>query len=817
MTLEVGQQVGRYIVDARLGSGGMATVYKVRHQELGSPFALKVLDLVTDVLTERFRSEGLYQARLDHPHVVKVFDVMTVEGRPALLLEYIEGESLREWMDIPRELDQVEAVFRGILSGVDKAHEVGLAHRDLKPENVLMAKTPDGEWLPKVADFGIAKQIDGDGPTRTGIGLGTPGYMAPEQIREAKDVDHRADIFALGVILYEMCCGLRPFRGADTLDVIQSAANGLFTPPTELRAGLPPHIEEAILGCLVTNRVMRFQTCADVRAALDGQVRSATEETWVHPEEGGNLSTAADLLDQIERLDVPSLEPATQPDTVVREPAAPPPAAPSRAAPVAVAAIAAAVAAAGASFLAPQSTPEPPPAGTLQLDSVIVTPFTVEGPPGHDWRGSGLATDLTFALAASGGTRVLSQSALARYEHPPSPDQLGRDLAVDYVIEGSMRTAGGTLTTQTSVVRTSDASVAWTATHTGPDARVAGTNGLVVNGLLAAMGLPERPPLQSDERLAALTPYVKGREIVRRYDEARYPEADAALRQAIEADPTFGDARAWLARLYMHEGWHGEGTERDLIAEAEDLLTEGLASDPDNPLLMRTLGRVMLVRGRVEPAFEMLNKAVAGADASADLYIDRYEVEVRAGALELAGRDIAKAQELDPYSVRVWTNSAWYTIYSQQWGELEPVLAKAAAQGVVHHWLPEAKAESLRRHRQTEALEAYVAVHPVQMSVAMHQGDEDWLAAEVNERIDLGRERPNGIIERARYQAALGRTDDALESLATVLELYPGFLCHTVDPVFDEAKQTQRWAEIEAKAKAGSEAMSRRMEGAWVP
>jgi serine/threonine protein kinase/ABC-type oligopeptide transport system substrate-binding subunit len=200
--------VDRYVVEALLGRGGMAVVYRVRHAELGTAHALKVLGVTGRDVAERLLREGRVQGRLRHPNVVAVTDGVRVGDAPGLVVELVEGPTLDTWLGSVRPTPaQVDALARGILSGVDAAHRLGLVHRDLKPGNVLLHVTRDGA-TPKVADFGLAKELDADGPaavrTRAGAAMGTPAYMPPEQLVDAASVDQRADVFSLGALLLEL-------------------------------------------------------------------------------------------------------------------------------------------------------------------------------------------------------------------------------------------------------------------------------------------------------------------------------------------------------------------------------------------------------------------------------------------------------------------------------------------------------------------------------------------------------------------------------------------------------------------------------------
>lgn len=283
--LQPGDVVERYRVELVLGQGGMAVVYRVRHTTLNTVHALKVLQVDHPQVAARLVEEGRVQARLRHPNVVAVTDVFEAAGWPALLMDFVDGGSLDAHIaaaglsGLP--LDRVEAWFRGIVAGVQAAHEAGLVHRDLKPQNILMAReTRRGQTvdLPKVADFGIARHLEGTpegrNRTRMGTALGTPAYMAPEQIRDAANVDPRADLYALGAILYELLTGCQAFVGEDPLAVMNAAAQARFVDPRVRRPGLHGPLVDAVYGCLVVDRRFRVPDCETLLRVLDGEGRA---------------------------------------------------------------------------------------------------------------------------------------------------------------------------------------------------------------------------------------------------------------------------------------------------------------------------------------------------------------------------------------------------------------------------------------------------------------------------------------------------------------------------------------------------------------
>ncbi|MCA9572305.1 MAG: serine/threonine protein kinase, partial [Myxococcales bacterium] len=274
MKLKPGDRVDRFIVEGVIGAGGTATVYRVRHERLGTRHALKILALQSEKIRERLLVEGQAQATLNHPNIVAVTDILDLDGQPGLLMEYIEGPSLEDALaEYPFTLDDLEALFLGVLDGVEVAHSLGLVHRDLKLANILLAPSPQG-FVPKVTDFGLAKVLHnkpGTSATQTGVAMGTPGFMAPEQVRDAGTVDQRADLFSLGCVLYEMISKKRTFPGDEVLQIYIAVTRVDYLPIRTHVPDLPDRYEMAIRGCLQKDLGHRIPDCATLAAVLSGE------------------------------------------------------------------------------------------------------------------------------------------------------------------------------------------------------------------------------------------------------------------------------------------------------------------------------------------------------------------------------------------------------------------------------------------------------------------------------------------------------------------------------------------------------------------
>ncbi len=268
---------GKYRIVSLIGDGGMGAVYEARHEVLGSPVALKFLHLELTKrsgLASRFLQEARVSASIQSPHVTRVTDVdQTTEGSPYLVMELLTGESLQQLLDrtikLPR--DQALDFALQILSGLEAAHALGVVHRDLKPDNVFITPSSGGPVL-KLLDFGIAKLRESSeyqkGLTRPGAVMGTPEYMAPEQLYSADKVDHRADLYSLGAILYEMLTGERPAYGDDAAEIIAQVALGKVKPLRDHEPALPEGLAEVVHRALAPDRENRFASAQELRLAL---------------------------------------------------------------------------------------------------------------------------------------------------------------------------------------------------------------------------------------------------------------------------------------------------------------------------------------------------------------------------------------------------------------------------------------------------------------------------------------------------------------------------------------------------------------------
>lgn len=263
-------QLGDFKLKKKLGQGGMGVVYMAKQVSLDRIVALKTLskDLSKRKdFVERFVREARSMAKLDHENVVKVYAVDCHRGIHFAAIEYVDGRSAQDWLDHLGKLDVGDAlnITLGAATGLSAAHEREMVHRDIKPDNILITS----KGVTKVADFGLAKALDEDNSmTQSGAGLGTPLYMAPEQARSAKHVDHRSDIYALGATLYHMLTGELPFMADSALELILKKEEGKFPAARQLNPEVPERLSLMIEKMMAKDPAHRYDSCDEIIADL---------------------------------------------------------------------------------------------------------------------------------------------------------------------------------------------------------------------------------------------------------------------------------------------------------------------------------------------------------------------------------------------------------------------------------------------------------------------------------------------------------------------------------------------------------------------
>jgi serine/threonine protein kinase len=267
------QSLGNYDLVEKIAEGGMGTVYKARERQGGRTVAIKLVSpqmASNPVFLQRFEKEYNAARSLDHPNVIRALDYGTAGGLPYLVMEYVDGESLGQRLGREGRLPEAEAIrlVGQVAQALQKAHKQGLIHRDVKPDNIML--TRDGQA--KLADLGLVKELETDiNLTRTGRGLGTPHFMAPEQFKNAKNADVRCDVYSLGATLYMLVTGKMPFQSSGPLDAWMKKMNNELIPPRKINPDLSERLDAVILRAMNADPEQRPASCREFVDELTGQ------------------------------------------------------------------------------------------------------------------------------------------------------------------------------------------------------------------------------------------------------------------------------------------------------------------------------------------------------------------------------------------------------------------------------------------------------------------------------------------------------------------------------------------------------------------
>jgi eukaryotic-like serine/threonine-protein kinase len=529
---------GTYELERTLGAGGMATVYLARDLRHGRDVALKVLhpDLGSALGPERFQREIRLAARLQHPHILTVLDSGESAGRLWFTMPFVEGESLRDRLARERQLPIADAVriATQAAQALQYAHQHGVIHRDIKPENLLL--TEDGNTL--VADFGIARSLSASGSklTETGVTLGTPAYMSPEQASGESDVSALSDIYSLGTVLYEMLAGEPPFTGPTAQAVIAKRFTSAAPDVRLARPTVPEHVALAVAQALAPVPADRFSSAAELaRALAAGAVTAAMPPV-------SNVAPAADRASPAPVHDSPFRSLARRPlfATLVLG--------------VAIGL--------GLLFGWSRYRANERPTG---LRLVAVLPFQNMGDSADAYFADGITDAVRGKLTSMAGLQVTASSSSGEYRHTTkTPQQIARELGVDYLLIGKVRWAkasDGTSRVQVSpeLIKAASASSAWQESF---DANLTDVFKVqtdiaskVASALNVALGdsaqrqLVERPT----KNLAAYDAFLRGDAVsgnLSVLDAMTERRAAGLYEQATTLDPDFALAWSRLARAY---------------------------------------------------------------------------------------------------------------------------------------------------------------------------------------------------------------------------------------------------------------------------
>jgi TolB-like protein/Tfp pilus assembly protein PilF len=576
----IGTTLAHYRITAELGAGGMGEVWRAEDTKLGRDVALKVLSeefADNAERLERFEREARAVAALNHPHIVTIFSVEEAEGIRFLTMELIQGRSLDKL--IPEGGLDLAGFFElatPLAEAISAAHDKSVIHRDLKPSNVMV----DGDGRVKVLDFGLAKLQQSDDvsdstelPTEalTGVGVivGTVPYMSPEQI-EGKIVDHRTDIFSLGILLYEMATGDRPFQGNSQPALMSSILKDVPQSVIDMREDLPRHLGRVIGRCLEKERRDRYQTARDVFNELKALRRESSST-------GASVASHPGIERAVSRTERPSSD-----------------------------SIATASTRRGEGFW------------------VAVLPFRARAEESAvEAMTEGLTEDIVTGLSRFSYLRVISRSSTSKYgDQGHDVRAVGEELGARYLMEGSVRQAGPVLRVAVQLADAESGANLWAETYNrpfSPEAVFELQDDLaprIVSTLADMNGILPHTMSESihSRDLELLSPYeamLRAFGYYERLTVEDHAEVRTALEQAVEDAPEHADCWALLSMLYAEEHKHGFNAEPDSLLRALEAARRAVAIAPSNNLAYHMLAQAHFFRRELQAFRNAADRAVA--------------------------------------------------------------------------------------------------------------------------------------------------------------------------------------------------------------
>jgi TolB-like protein/Tfp pilus assembly protein PilF len=622
MALIPGTKVGSYEIQSPLGAGGMGEVYRATDAKLGRDVALKVLpaEMAQDPeRLARFRREAKALAQLDHPNIVTIYSVEESDGVHFLTMQLVEGQPLDRLIcagGLP--LEQIVEIASALGDALAAAHEKGIVHRDLKPANVMVSN----EGRVKVLDFGLAKDVRGSNlgdatmtsasRTEVGVVMGTPAYMSPEQT-SGRPLDHRTDIFSLGVLLHEMATGRRPFEGSSSAELVSAILRD--TPPsvTDVRPDLPSDLARIVRRCLEKDPRHRLQTARDVSNEFRDMARTASRPT--------SVSTAAS------RMALPPDSGAARADEGFW---------------VAV-------------------LPFKHGGSNANLAALA----------------DGLTDDTITGLSKFSYLRVIARSSSSRYTgQSVDVRTAGKELNARYVMEGTLRQAGSKLRLAVQLVDSISGAHLWAENYErafSPEtifelqddlvprivSTVADMNGVLPRSM--SEGLRSRPPGQLSPYEAVLRSFA--------YTYSATPEELAAARsgleEAVRKAPAYSDAWAMLSFLCGQDYVHGYELQANALEIATSAARRAVALGASNHLAYFSLGQALWCQKDYDSFRDAAERAVVlnPMDGNSVAYLG--ELLIYAGSAERGMQLVERAKQLNPDHPGWYWFADFYHAYSR--------------------------------------------------------------------------------------------------------------------------------------------------------
>jgi TolB-like protein/tRNA A-37 threonylcarbamoyl transferase component Bud32/Tfp pilus assembly protein PilF len=646
----------RYRIERELGAGGMATVYLAHDLKHDRKVAIKVLrpELAASLGSDRFLREVHIAAQLQHPHILTLIDSGEADGFLDYVMPYVEGETLRAKLARDGEFPVADAVriLREVADALAYAHGHGVVHRDVKPENVMLS----GRHA-LVMDFGVAKAVSEatgrQSLTTIGVALGTPTYMAPEQATADPHVDHRADIYALGVMAYELLTGRPPFTGNTPQQVIAAHVTQAPDPVTRHRAAVPAPLAELVMRCLEKKPADRPQS-------------------------------AQQILDRFEELATPSggMTPTgTAPHRAVRRP---------RRTLYLGAALFLAVTLGGLWALRRHSALGAA-AGPVRL---AVVPFDNLGPADQAYFAEGLVDEVRTRLTGLSGLRVIARTSSEAYRGGKhTPQQIGKELGVQYLLTGRVRwqeaAPGRAARVRVSpeLIRVEDGTTAWEQSFDADPSDAFAVQSRMAGEVSQALNLALTPQDSSSagvrptENAAAYDAYLQGEALLQHAETSDQDGRPAAalFTRAVALDAGFALAWARLSYAYMLTYWDFFDRAEGRLAQATDAAARAQALAPDLPETHLALAYVRYWGHRdYEGARRELDPALRARPNDVKLLLPFSYVARRSGHLDEAIATMRREVDLDPRNPTALDDLANTLNYVQAAGASEPLWERVA-------------------------------------------------------------------------------------------------------------------------------------------
>jgi TolB-like protein/Flp pilus assembly protein TadD len=658
---------GRYAIERELGRGGMATVFLARDLRHDRPVALKVLhpELAATLGPDRFLREIRLAARLQHPHVLSVFDSGDADGQLWFTMPYVEGETLREQLRREGQLpiDDALRIARETADALDYAHQQGIVHRDIKPENILLTARHA-----LVADFGIARALGSaaEGSTReqrlteTGMSIGTPAYMSPEQASADREVGPRSDIYSLGCVLYEMLAGEPPFTGPNAQAILLRKFTENPRPLRSLRDTVPPAVEEAVTKALARSPADRFGTAGEFVKVLEtAGARTTSSAAAATPTVIGSAPATA----------------ARRPALLLRYPL------------IATLLVGIAIGL-GVLFAWRRGRATDEPASGA-VKTVAVLPFENLGGATDEYFSDGITDEVRGKLSTLPGLQVTARSSSAEYKKTHKrPQDVGRELGVDYLLTGTVRWEkgqGGASRVRVSpeLIQVSTGATKWQqpfdAALTDVFQVQADIAGRVAEALNVALGANAREKLaeRPTQNLAAYDAFLKGEAA---YAQGNSPaslrEAVGYFEQAVALDSTF--AVAWAGLSQAQSFLYSSAASPARADQSRSAAERAIALTPNRPEGFIALGDYYR-RVPVDPprAIEQYTKGLRLAATNADALRGLGLAEQSLGKWEQAVEHLRRGQSVDPRSGAIASVLGQALLWLRRYPEALPAFDRA--------------------------------------------------------------------------------------------------------------------------------------------